>query len=366
MLFGGFKTIYFDNLEILWEYRLNDPTLNSTITRNDIGLLVYGSEQRRSRGGKPEFPLLRNAIEDSFRVERIKSCWNDKLGVFPKYSRVALTSKKVRHEVILDDNGECDTNADPEAAYLKEYLNTNQTCCEILDAHGYNGSLFVVSLPEFSASKRKERITVPRSRERQDALESIKAGTGKHFQRTGGSAINDDDIFVAHERRALRTKMEEMEETKSQRELDVARQEAAFAVIALEKLPSKLKNPELKDLIDWKLGRPCPSKIKNKPERLALWLEELKDRPVKPALPWSAVEEEELLALQLKIEGDIALEDTEFGRKLEEERLKAKSIILAMPTPERNALLGTGGGEDDTSRTDDSTEHAAGFVVEAV
>ena len=369
MLFGGFKTIYHDNLERLWEYRLNNHEMTSTITRNDIGLLIYGSAQRRQQD--QEFPLLRNSIEDSFRVERIKSCWNGKLGVYPNYSRAALTNKNIRHEVIVDDEGNPDTDADPMAAYLQAWVDTNTTSVQLLEAHGCNGLLFLLEMPKFVASKRREKITVPRTKERQDAIESLKAGSGRNFQVTGGAAINDDDIFIAQERKAYRAELAELEELKAQRETDVSREAAAFEVIALEKPTSKLTNPQLKILIDWKLGKPCSSKIKNKSERLAYWLEELKDRPVKPALPWSEEEEASLLELQAKIEADIALEDTAYGRKLAEKQLEARSIIMAMPMEERLALLSedapqVGGDDDTTSRTEDSTNHDNIMVMEAV
>ena len=371
MLFGTFKTTFFDNLETLWEYRQNNVNVHSTITRMDIGVLVYGSKHSIKRREDAEFPLLRNSIQEAFDPDKIRNCWSKRLGLYPKFTRAALNNKDVRHEVVVDSNGDADDEADPESSYLKKQNDHNQLCCEILHAHGYNGQILRMELAEFSSEDREALVTKPRSRARQDAIEGVKAGTGVFFQRTGGSALNDDDVFMAQERKSLREQAKELQTLKEQLELQVSREAAAFAVISLEKLPSKLKNPELKILIDWKLGKPCPSKIKNKPDRLALWLE-LKDQPVNPAVPWSSQQEGELAELEAKIEGNISIENTAYGRKLQEERLKARSILLAMSTPERHALMDRGtlvGAEDqhgDSRSTCDLTadSESIGMVTE--
>lgn len=104
--------------------------------------------------------------------------------------------------------------------------------------------------------------------------------------------------------------------------------------------------------------------MKNKPECLALWLT-LKDQPaVNSSEPWTPEEEAELVALEAKIEDDIELEGTSYGRHLEAERIKARSVLMAMNPAERDALLSqetapVNGGEeeDNTSGTDDTTDH---------
>ena len=81
MLFGAFKTIYFENLEKLWEYRQNlrDDETPATLNRNDIALLCYGSESRREKD--PTFPLLWNAVEEAFAVDKVQHAWSEKLGI---------------------------------------------------------------------------------------------------------------------------------------------------------------------------------------------------------------------------------------------------------------------------------------------
>lgn len=192
MLFGTFKTKLFQNLEILWEWRQNTDGATKTITQEDVALLCYGSEEYRKQ--HPEFPVLVNAIDYSFSKEKVQDAWNKKLGVYPIFNRAALSNKDVRHERI-HTAGLVDTNADPEAQYLEELSELNKLVCAILDAAGYNGSIFRVELPVYSTEKREARRTAPRSRERQDAIEMAKS-TGGLFQRTGGMALTDEDVFV--------------------------------------------------------------------------------------------------------------------------------------------------------------------------
>ena len=241
---------------------------------------------------------------------------------------------------------------------------TSFVVASLLDATGYNGSLFRIELTSFSSAKRQAEITVPRSRARQDAIEGVKAGTGTFFQKTGGAALNDDDIFKSLERKSLREKLEKLQGVKKDRLERQLRHDKAFAVIEQEKADSEYKNPELKALIGWKLGKACPSKITLKADRLALWLTLKSQAAADKSEPWTEEEEGELVALEEQIEADIEMEGTSYGRHLEAERLKARSILMAMPAVEREALLridmapiNGADEEDNTSRTDDSTEH---------
>lgn len=353
MLFGYFKTIYFENFEQFWEYLQNHFKEATTITRYDIGLLTYGSKHSQRRVQDPSFPLLRNAVEEGFSLVRTQHAWGAKLGLYPIFNRAALSDKNIRHEAIVADDGNADTEADPEAAYLKAMNELNA------DAEGYNGSLFRLTLPSFQSSKRKQAMTQPRSKERQEAIMSAKTGSGKLFARTGGIALNDDDVLISMERKRLQDKLEELAADKAKWQEAEAREGAAFAVIEAE--TADYKSPELKILIAWKLGKPCPSKYSSKADRLALWLE-VKSFPPPQYEKWTDEDEIALKAIEEKIGSSITLEDTEYGRALEDERCKARSILLAMPTPERNAFLG-GDDDDTTSQTDDSTERSVAGVT---
>jgi hypothetical protein len=148
MLFGLFKTIYFDNLEILWLERLTDPDVNSTVGRMDLGLLMHGGPS----GSCPESPMLENAVEIGFSEKRIGDAWNKKLGVVP-FTRAALNDKKVRHEIVLNKDGKANKSIDPQSKCLEEPPVLNNTCCDILNVAGYDGELLRVDIPRFDIKK---------------------------------------------------------------------------------------------------------------------------------------------------------------------------------------------------------------------
>jgi hypothetical protein len=74
MLFGLFNTIYFENIETLWLERLANPNVSSTVTRNDLGLLMFGGPSR----SRPEWPMLQNAVEIALSEKRIQGCLGTK------------------------------------------------------------------------------------------------------------------------------------------------------------------------------------------------------------------------------------------------------------------------------------------------
>ena len=353
MLFGTFKTAYFDNVDALWEWRQNNHGIKSTITRNDIGLLIYGSLHSDKRREDASFPLLRNCVEETFNVERVQRCWNHSLGLYPIFSRAALKDRAIRHEVIVDAAGIADTEMDPEAEFLQEQNGANLMSCELLDAAGFGGEQFLCQLPEYDSQARKEAVTAPRSRARQDIFQRFKAGTGNFFKHTGGAAINDDDMFISLERAQLMEKLDTMEAEKKKRSVDVSREADAWKIIESEKGDAAYLNPELKVLIAWKLGKACPSKVSLRKDRLALWLE-LKGTHVPKAVPWSEDEELAMEELQMKIDGDIPIEETAYGRQLTAEQQKARSVLLAMAPDEREALLSQEESETTAEMTDAS------------
>ena len=164
MLFGLFKSIYYENLEITWEYRQNDHSVPSTITKNDIGLLMYGSKTQRINN--PNLPLLRNAVHEAFSHERIQHAWT-KLGVYPEFTRAALQDPKVRHEVVVDSSGTANDDVDPQASFLQLQNERNTMCNDILAAFGYGGDIFRIQMTEFNADTRAKLVTKERTKERQ-------------------------------------------------------------------------------------------------------------------------------------------------------------------------------------------------------
>jgi hypothetical protein len=80
-----------------------------------LGLLMHGGPS----GSCPESPMLENAVEIGFSEKRIGDAWNKKLGVVP-FTRAALNDKKVRHEIVLNEDGKADDAIDPKSKHLEE------------------------------------------------------------------------------------------------------------------------------------------------------------------------------------------------------------------------------------------------------
>ena len=335
MLFGTFKTKFFINLEILWEWRQNTDGETKTITREDVALLCYGSAAYRKT--HPEFPVLLNAIDYSFSKEKVQAAWGEKLGVYPIFNRAALSNKNMRHELMQTSDGAADTTADPQADYLLELTLLNKLVCGILDAAGYNGSIFLVELPVYSTEKRESKRTAPRSKERQDAIAAAKSAGGL-FQRTGGMALTDSDVFASLERKELQAKLKGMEDDKASRLMASTRETAAFKIIESEKKDSEYTSPDLKALIAWKTGKPCPSKLNNKASRMKFWLE-IKDRPVKKVALWTEAEDRLLEDLKSKIDSEIPVNETLLGRHKELQKMKAASLVKGMSPEEKEAFI---------------------------
>jgi hypothetical protein len=89
---------------------------------------------------------------------------------------------------------------------------------------------------------------------------------------------------------------------------------AADHAIMEKKVSSKHIISDLKALIAWRAGKPCPSKVKGKDEFVALW-NDAKKIPVPTFEAWSEAGEQALLELEetAQLEGAIALEDTDCG-----------------------------------------------------
>jgi hypothetical protein len=329
MLFGLFKTIYFENLETLWLERLADQNVNSTVTRNDLGLLMFGGPA----GSRPESPMLQNAVEIAFSEKRIGDAWENKLGVVP-FTRAALNDKKVRHEIVLNEDGEADENIDPQSKYLEELRILNNTCCDILNVAGYDGELLRVDIPRFDVTKRQQNMTKPRTKERQDAI----AAGGSIFLKAGGRTLNDDDYFIAKERTQ---RVERAKELRAQANIRIQAEKRAAAAHAImeKKLPSKYIITDLKALIAWRTGKPCPSKVKGKDEFVALW-NEAKKIPVPTFEVWTEADEQALVELEenVELEGAIELEDTDYGRLARQRQHECMASVADMSAEQIAAL----------------------------
>jgi hypothetical protein len=314
-LFGLFKTVFLQNFQLLWEFRLNlpaDDSRHERIGKNDIGLLMFG-------GILPDVTVLRDAFDLAFSAEKVRKEWA-KAGINP-FTREALQSSKIRHEISEDLEGE---DADPKAAYLKELQELNSTCCSILDCFGYDGGRFRIILPVRDIQARRMAVTKAHTRERQDAITSAKS-QGALFQKTGGSTGNGDDVFISAERRELRVELDKLRKQKESNYERSKRQHKAQEILQA-KPDGPYNNDDLKNLISWKTGKPCPSNISRVADRRNKWTE-VKDLPV-PACGWSATDQEKISQLEIKID-NLPIEETILARKKAE---ALEMLFATLPT----------------------------------
>ena len=169
-----------------------------TIKPSDVPYLIFGG------GGSN----LRNAFEEGFGLENNISVWKT-IGIHP-FDRNCLSDKKVKHEVIVLESGVVDIDADPLTTTLLNLQKQNQDAVDFLNKTDCDGNQFLQDAP-MKRMTQKIAVTVPHSRERQDALASASTA-GKRFIATGGDALNADDYFIAEERKRRVEKKKLLEE----------------------------------------------------------------------------------------------------------------------------------------------------------
>ena len=195
-LFGPFKTFYQQNFELLWNYRLQlppDHKQHGKINRTDIGALIFGASLENGKE-------LIDAFSKAFSAERVQYEWA-KVGLSP-FNRASLENKAIRHELVHNNQGTIDLTADPQSKYIQLLKNTNVMACEILDSFHANGGLLRAKTIVRNSTQRRNQLTKPHSRERQDAISTANS-QGDIFLRTGCVASNCDDVFIAIKRKRL-------------------------------------------------------------------------------------------------------------------------------------------------------------------
>ena len=115
---------------------------------------------------------MKDAFELSFGYDCNWEVWR-KLGFFP-FTRKCLQDSKVKHEVVVLDDGTIDIDADPTTVVLMEFEKENKQAVCVLNNNGFDGSQLAICPPKISAEK-KIAVTVPGSIERQELL--LKANT---------------------------------------------------------------------------------------------------------------------------------------------------------------------------------------------
>ena len=107
---------------------------------------------------------------------------------------------KLKHEVVLRPDGSIDLDADPQLTILIEIEKENKEAVAKINELGGDGKHLSIDAPKLSAQRKKIAVTVPNTRERQDALGKASTAGGQFFANAGG-VINSDDFFIATERK---------------------------------------------------------------------------------------------------------------------------------------------------------------------
>ena len=270
----------------------------------DLGRLVFGDVL-------PDGTQLNDAFAKAFSQEKVKQAWS-KIGLFP-FNRAALESKKIRHELVVESqNGQVSNTADSKAHYLQHLRDMNELCCDILNHFGANGELFRKRVVIRNDQERSSQLTLPHTRERQDAIAKA-TSQGGVFLRTGGVSCNTDDVFIALERAERKLKLKKLEAEKAECLKNMERTLLAAEILnRVDGNDEQLNSTELKHMIAWKLGKPCPSNVSTASARRMLW------NQVKNTQgdwqQWTNDDEERLIRLRSSID-NIDIKQTLLGKR---------------------------------------------------
>jgi hypothetical protein len=130
-------------------------------------------------------------------------------------------------------------------------------------------------------------VTKARTKEQQDAI----AAGG-----SGGQTLNNNDCFVAKERTQSVEKAKELR-TETIFRIQAEKRASAAHAIMEKKTLSKHIITDLKALIAWRTGNPCPSKVKGKDEFVEVW-NEAKKIPVPTFEVWTKTDKQALVELE--------------------------------------------------------------------
>ena len=196
------KTLMENNRSKIWDVKFGVDGEHAKVTMNDVGFIIFGGDYQIAPGGS--FIRLDNAFALGFTKSRLESAMK-KCGYVPA-TRAALESGKLRHELVLNKEGETDEDLNDVsmAKAILEIEKMNHDAVEKLEEKGYSlANTLKRSLkkksPSSSVEIEQHQTTVPGTSEHQRAL-SKASSQGKHFKVTdGGAPMNTDDCMIAAE-----------------------------------------------------------------------------------------------------------------------------------------------------------------------
>merc|ERR1711971_509147 len=99
--------------------------------------------------------------------------WKE-LGYFP-FTRQLLQDRKVKHEIVVLEDGTIDVDADPMTEVLLKYEEENEKAVRKLNAFGFNGNEFLKKAPKVDTSKNQIAVTERGSVARWELINDAKA-----------------------------------------------------------------------------------------------------------------------------------------------------------------------------------------------
>ena len=206
-LFQELDNIFFDtktgmdaNRKMIFDksYELYGEKAN--VTSKDIPYILFGGERSFPDGS---VLFLENIYARSLNAKRLYSA-QKKCGYVPA-KRTALESGKLRHDIVLDENGDLteESNDMSMAKALLQVEQENHSVVDRLQGKGYQFAHLLKrelkKIEEAASQTFAQTVTVPGTTEHQRRL--MKASTqGKHFYVTnGGAPMNSEDCLIAHE-----------------------------------------------------------------------------------------------------------------------------------------------------------------------
>jgi hypothetical protein len=222
--YGPFKSVIRSNLKnIATACHLAQKSMS--LGPSTFGLIVYSRVCTKLK------VVCKNAVDSAFNVKLNLHSWAAVEAV-PLMMK-CLENKKVGHDGMDRDNPNFD-------AFLDVQLQNDYSTTQLM-MMGYKGEMLWVQYQEdkVRALRAAAPVTVPHTRERQEALATTTTH-GKKFFVTGGEHITSEDMFKSAKIGSQNAKAMEMEKDKKRRLEYHARCEAALPV--LDCLENKLEN----------------------------------------------------------------------------------------------------------------------------
>ncbi|CAB9516025.1 hypothetical protein SEMRO_756_G197690.1 [Seminavis robusta] len=270
--------------------------------KGDIASIIFGGTVTLVDGSTIQLPdAFSVGLDKEHILEAMQKC-----GYCPS-TRAALKATQIRHEIMESEEGDIDNVADPYGSLLNELEEQNIAAVRELEAAGYTlANSLQRTCKRVTAAQtagRNSTITIPNSRERQDAIMKISTAGGWFQVTNGGAPMTCDDALIAYARKDMIKEAEELEKKKQQCSTgdDVA-MEAAKILEAGKDYKDWLKG-ELQVMIQWKQGpnplTPFDDKVKqNKPLLVKLWEEKYAAIEASTEDVWTNDDEAKLAQLQ--------------------------------------------------------------------